>query len=224
MSFAAITLYVVSQWVFFVVSIYFVIDSVPKLLDTSSYVYNTELRAAVAQLVWWLGFGLGDRDSIPGRGWDLFCSPSHPERLWGPGSLLPNGCLWFFLRVCGERRVKLTAHLHLLPGFGNEWSCTSTPPVCLHGVVPIWAQGHFHLHRIIVYVPSLNFLLVICILEAKREFLHGRHVVVLHCTKAQTLHIFRSIDVHNFRTQHEVTLVWIPPYKFVSPPYCCYWL
>jgi hypothetical protein len=36
-SFAAITLYVASQRVFVVVSMYFVIDSVRKLLDTSSY-------------------------------------------------------------------------------------------------------------------------------------------------------------------------------------------
>jgi hypothetical protein len=40
MSFAAITLCVVSQRVFVVVSVYFVIDSVRKLLDTSSYVIN----------------------------------------------------------------------------------------------------------------------------------------------------------------------------------------
>jgi hypothetical protein len=37
-SFAAITLCVVSQRVFIVVSIYFVIDSVRKPLDTLSYV------------------------------------------------------------------------------------------------------------------------------------------------------------------------------------------
>jgi len=37
-SFASITLYVASQRVFIVVSVYFVIDSVRKLLDTPSYV------------------------------------------------------------------------------------------------------------------------------------------------------------------------------------------
>jgi hypothetical protein len=36
-SFAAITLYVASERVFIVVSIYFVIDSVRKLLDALSY-------------------------------------------------------------------------------------------------------------------------------------------------------------------------------------------
>jgi hypothetical protein len=37
-SFAAITLCVASQRVFIVVSVYFVIDKVPKLLDTHSYI------------------------------------------------------------------------------------------------------------------------------------------------------------------------------------------
>jgi hypothetical protein len=38
-SFVAITLCVVSQRVFIVVSVYFVIDAVRKLLDTPSYVF-----------------------------------------------------------------------------------------------------------------------------------------------------------------------------------------
>jgi hypothetical protein len=38
MSFAAITLFIVSQRVFIVVSVYFVIDSFRKLLDTPSYI------------------------------------------------------------------------------------------------------------------------------------------------------------------------------------------
>jgi hypothetical protein len=38
-SFAAITLCVASQRVFIVVSVYFVIDSVRKLLDTPSYAH-----------------------------------------------------------------------------------------------------------------------------------------------------------------------------------------
>jgi hypothetical protein len=44
-SFAAIILYIASQRVFIVVSIYFVIDSVRKLLDAPSYVFSiTETR------------------------------------------------------------------------------------------------------------------------------------------------------------------------------------
>jgi hypothetical protein len=39
-SFAAITLYATSQRVFIVVSVYFVTDSVRKLLDTPSFLYT----------------------------------------------------------------------------------------------------------------------------------------------------------------------------------------
>jgi hypothetical protein len=31
--------------------------------------------------------------------------------------------------------MKLTPHLHLVPRSKNEWSCTSTPPIRLRGVV-----------------------------------------------------------------------------------------
>jgi len=31
--------------------------------------------------------------------------------------------------------VKLIAHLHLVPRLKKAWSYTSTPPICLHGVV-----------------------------------------------------------------------------------------
>jgi hypothetical protein len=46
MSFAAITLYVASQWVFIVVSVYFIIDPVRKLLDTSSYMFVVQTKLA----------------------------------------------------------------------------------------------------------------------------------------------------------------------------------
>jgi hypothetical protein len=37
------------------------------------------------------GYGLDDRGSIPGRGWEFFSSTPCPERLWGLPSLLSNG-------------------------------------------------------------------------------------------------------------------------------------
>jgi hypothetical protein len=43
-SFVAITLYVASQWVFIVAVVYFVIESVRKLLDTLSYYSSMSLR------------------------------------------------------------------------------------------------------------------------------------------------------------------------------------
>jgi hypothetical protein len=40
-SFAAIVLFVASQQVFIAVFVYFVIDSIRKLLDTSSYTFHS---------------------------------------------------------------------------------------------------------------------------------------------------------------------------------------
>jgi hypothetical protein len=36
-------------------------------------------------------YGLEGRGSIPGRGEICFFTPQHPDRLWGPPSLLSNG-------------------------------------------------------------------------------------------------------------------------------------
>jgi hypothetical protein len=38
------------------------------------------------------------------------------------------------------RGVKLTTHLRLVSRSNNGWSCTSTPPMRLHGVVPSWGS------------------------------------------------------------------------------------
>jgi hypothetical protein len=44
---------------------------------------------------WAKGWMIGG--SRPGRGWEFFSSPPHPDRLWGSPSLLPNGYQWFIL-------------------------------------------------------------------------------------------------------------------------------
>jgi hypothetical protein len=36
--------------------------------------------------------------------------------------------------------VKLTTHLRLVPRSESGWSCTLTPPMCLHGVVLSWGE------------------------------------------------------------------------------------
>jgi hypothetical protein len=48
-SFAAITLCVALQRVFILVSIYFVIDSVRKLMDTPSYVFTRFLATSICE-------------------------------------------------------------------------------------------------------------------------------------------------------------------------------
>jgi hypothetical protein len=42
--------------------------------------------------------------------------------------------------------VKLTAHLRLVSRSKNGWSCTSTPPIRLHGVVLRRSTGTTLLH------------------------------------------------------------------------------
>jgi hypothetical protein len=44
-----------------------------------------------------LGYGLDDRGSIPGGGWEFFFSQPLPEWLWGPPSLLSNEYYGLFL-------------------------------------------------------------------------------------------------------------------------------
>jgi hypothetical protein len=85
------------------------------------------------------------RGSSPGRGSEFFSSPPRPDRLWGPPILLSNGYKGFFF--LGLRRPGCGA-LHSSPSSAevkNAWSYTSTPPICLHGVVLSEAQGQLYL-------------------------------------------------------------------------------
>jgi hypothetical protein len=52
----------------------------------------------------------------------------------GP-SLLSNGYQGLFPWGYSGQGVKMTTHLHLVLRSNNEWSYTSTPATCLHGVV-----------------------------------------------------------------------------------------
>jgi hypothetical protein len=63
--------------------------------------------AVIAPSVWWLDYGLDDRGSIPGGGWEYFSSPPRPERPWSPPSLLSSEYQGLF--PGGVKRLKREA-------------------------------------------------------------------------------------------------------------------
>jgi hypothetical protein len=85
-----------------------------------------------------LGYGLdnwGSRVRSSAGAGNFFSLPPPPERLGGPPSFLSNGYQKFFLWGYNGRGREAD---HLPPSSSevkNAWSCTSTPPVRLHGVV-----------------------------------------------------------------------------------------
>ena len=65
--------------------------------------------------------------------WDFLSSPKRPDRVWGPSSLAFNGYRGSFQ---GVKRLGRAVD-HSPPSsaeVNNEWSCTSTDPIRLHGV------------------------------------------------------------------------------------------
>jgi hypothetical protein len=73
------------------------------------------------------GYGLDDLGSISGGDCEFFSSTPCADRLWGPPCLLSNGYWGLFPRGYSGRGMKLTTHLHLVPGSKNAWSYTSIP-------------------------------------------------------------------------------------------------
>jgi len=68
--------------------------------------------------------------SSPGKDWEFFSSPPHPDRFWGPPSLLSNGYQGLF--PWGREAD------HSPPSSAevkNAWSHTSTPAIRLYSVV-----------------------------------------------------------------------------------------
>jgi hypothetical protein len=154
--FAAITLYVASQRVFIVVSVYFVIDSVRKLLgkpSSLSFVTNSPYRKSVpnkilhfnevyityviAQSVlrWARGWTIGvlGFDSRRRMGIFLFTTasrtalgPTEPPIQWVPGPLSLE-----VKRPGREADNSPPSSAEVK----NAWSYTSTPPIRLHGVL-----------------------------------------------------------------------------------------
>jgi hypothetical protein len=77
------------------------------------------------------------------QGWDFF-SPPRPDRPWGPPSLLSNSYQELF-----HWGIKQPGHEagHPPPPSAvvkNAWSYISTPPIRLHGVVPVLPLTEYH--------------------------------------------------------------------------------
>jgi hypothetical protein len=70
------------------VTLYWVMD-IDFWVPQESLSRWVRLRDGIAQSVSWLGYGLEERGSIPGR--DFMSWPPCPDRLWGPPSLLSSG-------------------------------------------------------------------------------------------------------------------------------------
>jgi hypothetical protein len=102
------------------------------------YEWCTESTVAgAAQLVYWLGYGLDDRGSIPSRcnNGIFFFSPPRPDRLMGIGGSFP-GVNWPGLEA--ERSPPSSAVVK------NAWNYTPTPPYVFTAwcLIKQWVRLH----------------------------------------------------------------------------------
>jgi hypothetical protein len=79
--------------------------------------------------MWWV-----IRGSNPGKDDRFFSSQKRADRFWGSPKLLSSGTTVHYRGGVNRRGVKLATHLRLVKRLRNEWSYTSTHPICLHGV------------------------------------------------------------------------------------------
>jgi hypothetical protein len=107
-----------------------------RFLYFKLYIFDMKSHNSSVSIV--LGYRLDNQGS---RVWFLvgagnFSLHHHIQNSSGahPASY-PMGTRDSFPRGKSGRGVKLTTHLPLVPRSKNEWSYTSTPPICLHGVV-----------------------------------------------------------------------------------------
>jgi hypothetical protein len=81
----------------------------------------------------------------PGRSWEFFSSPSRPDQIWGPPSLLCTSCPFPAGKAAGG--ANLTTHFHLVPRLRMRRAMPLLPNT------PVWhghqlgkAQGQLYLY------------------------------------------------------------------------------
>jgi hypothetical protein len=135
----------------------------------------------------------------PGRFWEFFSSPPRPDRLWGPPSLLFNGYQGLFQWRQSGRSVKLTTHLHLVPGSRMRGNI---PPL-LQRTCMAWcsvkSEGQLYLFT---FLPSLG----------------NRSLSSLYLKRATTLLWFAVIDLFWYFTffQYFLTFIYYYLYNFLK--------
>jgi len=83
---------------------------------------NIVVSTASRQGTGWSGVG------IPVEARDFFPSPKHPDRLWTPLTIQFNGTGVRWVGRDIDHSPSSSAEVK------NEWSYTSTSPICLHGM------------------------------------------------------------------------------------------
>jgi len=81
-------------------------------------------------------------------------TPYCPDSLWDPPSLLLSG-YWGSLSRVGWLGCDVDHSATLSAKVKNEWSCTSTPPVCHHGV----DRNNFTFNTEVTYLSILTVLI-----------------------------------------------------------------
>jgi hypothetical protein len=102
------------------------------------------------------GYGLDDRGVVVRVpvGSRFSSSPCHPDRLWGPPSLLSNSHGGLFPRGWSGRDVKLTTHLQLVP---RSRKCGSIHPL---PHTPSWWSTGTTLPLPLLFLVITSFVLV----------------------------------------------------------------
>ena len=134
------------------------------------------------------------RWSNPGGG-DIFST--HPDRPWGPPSLLCNGCRVSFPRV--NRPGRGVDHTPpLAPRLNKEYSYTSTPTLGRYGL--LWGES---LLGIECHCRITNNIFLHFYKWAARRFRHVRQLSLRETRKKNRMSCFQRIKWH-LTIKHDV--------------------